>query len=48
MSPVVRAIGPMNHTWSMHGMINAKLSTLAAIAGMPDGSIDGVFHVVMS
>ena len=47
ISPVVRAIGPTNQTWSIQGMTSAKLKMLAAIAGIPDGNSNGEFQIVM-
>lgn len=48
ISPVVRAMAPINHTWFIQGIATPKDSTLAAPAAIPDGRRLGTFHVVMS
>lgn len=39
MSPVVSAIGPVHHTWAMHGITSPKHSIPLVMAAKPMGSL---------
>lgn len=44
ISPVVRATGPTNQTWSIHGTIRPNAHMHAASAAIPGGSLCGESH----